>query len=104
VPGLLVVAVLRSADLLRGIPCITVGQAGPEGIRALLGSMARLPGADWVSPLVETLHRVSDGRPGRASQAILRLHRAGHLRVIDDRWTLASALPEALTALASTAA
>lgn len=104
VPGLLVVAVLRSDEQVRGIPCITVGRAGPEGIRALWGSMARLPRADWVPPLVELLHRVSDGRPGYASQAILQLYRDGHLQIVDDRWTLTSALPEALTALASTAA
>jgi hypothetical protein len=104
VAGLLVVPVLHTATGLEETPSIAIGRTGPDGICALLGAMARLPRAEWVTPLVESLHRASEGRPGPAAQAVVRLHEAGHLRVTDDRWTLASPLPPTLSALASSSA
>jgi len=104
VAGLLVVPVLHTSAGLEETPSTGIGHVGPDGIRTLLGAMARLPRAEWVTPLVEALHRSSGGRPGPAAQAVVRLHDAGHLRVTDDRWILASPLWAVLSALTSTAA
>jgi hypothetical protein len=104
VPGLLVVAVLTSGAGLGDLPRITLGPARPDGIRTLLSSMARLPRAEWVSPLIDSLYGASAGRPGRAAEAIMRLYGAGLLRVIDDRWALATTLAETLEALETNAA
>lgn len=104
VPGLLVIPVLRPGSSAAAGTMIPIGQTDPDGIRTLLGAMARLPRADWVPSLVESVHQVSEGNPGRATQAVVQLHGAGHLRVVDDRWSLASSLAEALSVLTSTAA
>ena len=104
VPGLLVVPVLQTGAGVDETPSIAIGRAEPEGIRTLLSAMARLPRAEWVTPVVESLHRASGGRPGRAAQLVVRLHRAGHLRVVDDCWNLTSTLSETLSALALSAA
>lgn len=104
VPGLLVIPVLHPGSSAAAGTMITIGQTNAEGIRTVLGSMARIPRADWVPFLVESIHQVSEGNPGRATQAVVQLHGAGHLRVIDDRWHLASSLAETLSVLTSTAA
>jgi len=104
VPGLLVVPVLPIAVGVEESPRIEIGRTDQTGIRTLLGAMARLPRAEWVPPLVDALHRASEGTPARAARLMVRLHETGHLRVVDDRWHLASALEEALSALRATAA
>ena len=104
IPGLLVVPVLPTAAGVEESARIEIGRTDQAGIRTLLGAMARLPRADWVSPLIDAVHRASDGTPARAARLVVRLHETGHLRVVDDRWHLASALEEALSALRLTAA
>ena len=103
VAGLLVVPVVLPR-MVDDLPQVTIGRTSPDGIRTLLGAMARLPRAEWVPPFVDAVHRVSDGRPGRAAQVVVRLHAAGHLAVVDDRWNLTTSLRETLSALTSTAA
>lgn len=104
IPGLLVVPVLPTAAGVEESARIEIGRTDQAGIRTLLGAMARLPRAEWVSPLIDAVHRASDGTPARAARLVVRLHETGHLRVVDDRWHLASALEEALSALRLTAA
>lgn len=103
-PGLLVVPVLPTAAGVEESPRIEIGRTDQTGIRTLLGAMARLPRAEWVPSLVDAVHGASNGTPARAARLMLRLHETGHLRVVDDRWHLATALEEALSALRVTAA
>ena len=94
--GLVVVIAARTDT--HAIPAQAVhlhlGPTDHDGLRALLGGMARLPRADWVLPVVEALHAATGGVPGPAVEAIVHLHGDGLLSVEDDRWVLKTPLAE----------
>lgn len=107
-PNLLVVVALADRPgawrPLAEAPQIHLSPSDADGLRTLLGAMARLPWAEWVDPLISTLHQASGGSPGTVTALVVRLHDAGHLRIADDRWILGSPLEVTLSALRSAAA